>query len=72
MSRVKYREEAERAARARSGHFFKLSQFGNPRSAATIAWMVENGRGLLAFEDYAPGTFQAIVRNDREVWFRRA
>lgn len=67
--RVKYREEVQRAIR--SGYFIKLNEFGNPNSAYTIAWMVEKGKGLLAFEEYPPGTFQAVVRHDTEVWFRR-
>jgi hypothetical protein len=34
--------------------------------------MVEHGKGIRAFEQYPPGTFQAIIRNNVEVWFRAA
>ena len=69
--RVKYRRQAERAARARSPRWLKLGEFGNPNSAYTIAWMVKNGRGLLVFEEFPPGLFTAETRGN-EVWFRRA
>lgn len=69
--KVKYVDDVERAARARSRHFRRLNAFGNRNSAWTIAWMVENGRGLAAFEDYPPGTFEAVIRGGNEVWFRR-
>lgn len=69
---VKYTDTAERAARARSAKFRKLGRYGNRNSAYAIKWMVEHGTGLRAFEHWPPGTFEASVRNDREVWFRRA
>lgn len=70
-NRTKYMDEVARAVSSRTRHFLKLNAFGTYRSASTIAWMVENGKGLLAFEEYPPGTFQAVVRDGNEVWFRR-
>lgn len=67
-----YAAVIEKAIASPSNAFRLLNIYGNPKSAATIVWMVENGKGLHAFEEYAPGTFQAVVRNDVEVWFRLA
>jgi hypothetical protein len=67
-----YARAIERAVESKSNHFRLLNVYGNPNSAQTIRWMVENGKGLRAFEQYAPGTFQAVIRNDVEVWFRLA
>lgn len=67
-----YDDVVKRAYNSRSTHFHLLNTFGNERSANTIAWMVENGKGIRAFEGYPAGTFQAIIRNDVEVWFRAA
>jgi hypothetical protein len=63
-----YRERVDKAIR--SGRWVKLNVFGNPKSAATVAWMVENGKGLRAFEEYVPGSFKADIRHDTEVWFK--
>ena len=66
---------ADAVARAMNGanrRWRRLAEYGNPKSAGTIRWMVENGKGLRAFEAYPPGTFEAYVRNETEVWFRRA
>lgn len=67
-----YDDIVAKAVKSRSNHYRMLNTFGNPNSANAIRWMVENGRGIRAFEAYVPGTFQAIIRNDVEVWFRLA
>lgn len=67
-----YARAVEKAVQSKSNHFRLLNIYGGPGSAQTIRWMVENGKGLRAFEQYAPGTFQAIIRNNVEVWFRLA
>lgn len=63
-----YTAIVERAVR--TGHWVKLNTFGNPKSAQTIVWMIENGKGLRAFKAYVPGSFKASIRNEREVWFK--
>lgn len=67
-----YAAAIEKAVNSRSNAFRLLNVYGNPNSAQTIRWMVENGKGLRAFEQWAPGSFQAVIRNDVEVWFRLA
>jgi hypothetical protein len=68
----RYTAEVQSAYEAKSRQWRKLSTYGNYRSAQTTAYMVRHGRTLTAFEQYPPGTFEAKVRNEREVWFRRA
>lgn len=59
-----------RAVSSRSNRYYRLNAFGSRKSAETIRWMVENGKGLKAFAAYAPRTFEAEIRDDKEVWFR--
>jgi hypothetical protein len=65
-----YDEIVARAVSSRSSRYFKLNTFGNVKSALTIVWMVQNGKGLKAFAEYVPGTFEAEIRDETEVWFR--
>jgi hypothetical protein len=65
-----YEEVVRKAVNTISRKFLYLNEYGNERSAETIRWMVENGKGLRAFAAYAPGTFEAEIRHDTEVWFR--
>jgi hypothetical protein len=65
---ARYREVVDKAIR--TGRWVKLNRFGNERSAATIVWMIENGKGIRAFEAYVPGSFEAAIRSDTEVWFK--
>lgn len=69
--RTLYVSKADKAAGSKSRRWVMLAEFGTLRSAATIAWMVRNSKGLRAFEEYPPGTFETDVR-DAEVWFRKA
>lgn len=63
--------QVERAFNTRSRHFRRLGVYGNSNSAQAIRWMVNNGKGIKAFRQYAPGTFEAVIRDNVEVWFRR-
>jgi hypothetical protein len=49
---ARYREVVDKAIR--TGRWVKLNRFGNERSAATIVWMIENGKGIRAFEAFEP------------------
>lgn len=70
--RGEYLDAVAKAVASKGNHFRFLNAYGSRKSAETIRWMVENGKGLHAFAEYAPGTFQAVVKNDVEVWFRLA
>jgi hypothetical protein len=65
-----YDEIVARAVSSNSRKFYKLNTFGNANSAYSIMWMVQNGKGLKAFAAYVPGTFEAEIRDNTEVWFR--
>lgn len=68
--RTLYVAKAESAATTRARRWVLLAEFGTARSAATIAWMIRNSKGLRAFEEYPPDTFETDVRGN-QVWFRR-
>jgi hypothetical protein len=67
-----YDEIVEKVMSSRSRHFHMLNTYGNPNSAGAIVWMVEHGKGIVAFTKYPPGTFEAEIRGESEVWFRKA
>lgn len=64
-----------RAVKSRSRRWYKLAEYNGTNSAQAIRWMVRNGKGIRAFEQYPPGTFDAKIEGTPsgvEVWFRRA
>lgn len=61
-----------RAVKTRSRRWLHFGTYNGGASAGAISWMIRNGKGLKAVEAYAPGTFDAQIRDGNEVWIRRA
>lgn len=56
-----YKVQALRAFRTRARQWFTVGTYRNRNTATTIAYMIRKGKGLKAFEDYPPDTFETRI-----------